>query len=133
MPTVIFDTFEEVDNVRLQLPPETLAPNSGFMSRQLDDGRYELTVPNQWLGAVNNADPERSPPTPPRTVPKSLVMDRLTEAGKADEALTALMADPALFVQWFSPDKQVVDSNDPDTIAFIEALEEDPDAILAIP
>jgi hypothetical protein len=133
MPTVIFDTFEEVDNVRLQMPPEALAPDSGFMSKQLDDGRYELTVPNQWLGAVRNADPDRAPPPPPRTVPKSLVMARLTDAGKIHDAFTALMDDPALFVKWFSPDIQVVNSNDQDTIAFLNSLNVDPDAILATP
>jgi hypothetical protein len=133
MPTINFDTIEELNNVRLQLPPEALDANSGFAAKQLEDGTYELIVPNQWAGAVRNADPERAPPAPQRTVPKSLVMSRLIEAGRIDDAFTALMADPALFARWFSPDRQVVNSNDPDTIAFIEALGEDPDAILAVP
>jgi hypothetical protein len=133
MPTIKFDTLEEINNVREQLPPEARAPNSGFGAKQLDDGKYELTVPNQWVGAVNNADPERAPPSPTRTVPKSLVMSRLVEAGKIDEAFTALMSEPALFARWFSPDRQVVNSDDPDTIAFLESLGVDPDAILATP
>jgi hypothetical protein len=133
MPTVIFDTVEEASNVMEQLPPEARAPNSGFAAKELDNGKWELTVPNQWLGAVRNADPDRAPPPPPRTVPKSLVMARLTDAGKIHDAFTALMDDPALFVKWFSPDVQVVNSNDQDTIAFLNSLNVDPDAILATP
>lgn len=133
MPTVKFKTIDQVNNVRLQLPPETLAADSGFAAKQLEDGTYELTVPNQWAGAVKKADPDRSPPAPPRTVPKSLVMDRLTEAGKINAAFTTLMAKPELFTRWFSPDRQVVTSDDPDTIAFLKSLNVDPDAILATP
>jgi hypothetical protein len=133
MPTVIYDTIDEVNNVMEQLPPEARAPTSGFMAKQLEDGTYELTVPNQWMGAVNAADPERPPPVPPRTVPKSLIISRLAEAGKSSEAFTALTSDPALFLTWFSADKPVVNSNDPDTIAFLEMLDVDPDTILAAP
>lgn len=131
MPTVKFDTLDEANNVMEQLPPEARDPISGFAARELADGKYELTVPNHWAGAVKSADPDRKPPEPVRTVPKSLVMDRLTAAGKIHDAFTALIAEPALFARWFAPDRQVVNSNDQDTIAFIEALGEDPDAILA--
>lgn len=133
MPVFKFDTVEEASNVRLQLPPEALAPDSGFVAKQLDDGKYELTVPNQWAGAIRNADPERGPAPPQRTVPKSLVMTRLTDAGKINAAFTALMAKPELFARWFAADRPHVNANDPDTIAFLTALGVDPDAILATP
>lgn len=133
MPTVIFDTVDEASNVMEQLPPDARSPTSGFAARQLDDGKYELTVPNQWLGAVNRADPNRTPPPPPRTVPKSVVMERLALAGKADGAFAALMGNPVFFTRWFSPDIPTVDSNDPGMIAFLESLDVDPDAILAAP
>lgn len=133
MPIVKFNTIEEINNVRLQLPPETLAADSGFGAKQIDDGTYELTVPTQWAGAVRKADPKRKPPPPPRTVPKSLVMDRLIEAGKMNEAFSAFMADPALFARWFSPDRQVVNSDDVDIVSFLKSLNVDPDAILATP
>jgi hypothetical protein len=133
MAIIKFDSIEKVNNVMLQLPPETRAPDSGFAAKELEDGTYELTVPNQWAGAVRGADPDRAPPAPPRTVPKSLVMDRLAQAGKADGAFAALMGDPVFFTRWFSPDRPTVDSNDQGTIAFLAALGVDPDAILATP
>lgn len=133
MPIFKFPSFVEVNNILEQLPPEAIGPDSGFSSRPLDDGSYELIVPNQWAGAVKKADPGQAPPPPTRTVPKSLVMSRLVDAGKIGEAFTALMGEPALFARWFSPDRQVVNSNDPDTIAFLKSLGVDPDAILATP
>lgn len=133
MTGIKFDTVDELNNVMEQLPPETRELDSGFVAKQLEDGKYELTVPTKWAGAVRNADPKRPPLPERRAVPKSLVISRLVDAGKINEAFTALMDDPALFARWFSPDRHAVNSDDPDTIAFLEALDVDPDAILAIP
>lgn len=133
MPKTTFNSLDEANNVMEQLPPEARRPDSGFASFPLDGGKYELSYPPQWVGAIKRADPSRKPPPPPRAVPKSLVMDRLADAGKADGAFAALMRDPAFFTRWFSPDRPTVESNDPDTIAFLKSLEVDPDAILATP
>lgn len=57
-----------------------------------------------------------------RTVRKSVVMARVTAAGKIAQGYAALQANPSLFGRWFAPDRPVVNSADPDTIAFLEAL-----------
>lgn len=133
MPKTTFDSIDEVNNVLEQLPSEARGPDSGFVAFPLEGGKYELSYPPQWAGAVKRADPDRKPPDPVRAIPKSLVMTRLIEAGKIHDAFTSLIAQPELFVRWFASDRPHVNANDPDTIAFLKSLDVDPDAILATP
>lgn len=71
------------------------------------------------------------PPAQRREVRKSVVMARAAVAGKVDEGYLALTQSPVLFARWFAPDRPVVYSDDPDTIAFLTSLGLDADAMLA--
>jgi hypothetical protein len=64
-------------------------------------------------------------------VRKSIVQERLTDAGKMGEAYALLTTMPDKFGRWFAPDRPHVYSDDPDSIAFLNALDLDPDVILA--
>jgi hypothetical protein len=127
-----FKDLTEVNNVMAQLPAEARAAAAGLLLADIGTG-YEMTIPDQWENVVKQADKAKPEPAPTMVIPKSLVMTRLTDAGKIDDALKALLAKPALFARWFSPDRQGVNQNDPDTILFIKQLGLDPDAILARP
>lgn len=117
-----FDTVEQVNNVIAQLPEKARGPDSGIGAAPLLYGRYELTVPDEFVAAVKAANPAIAEPTPVRTVRKSTVMARVTTAGKIVQGYAALQANPALFGRWFAPDRPVVKSDDPDTITFLRAL-----------
>ena len=64
-------------------------------------------------------------------VRKSIVQERLTDAGKMGEAYALLTTMPDKFGRWFAPDRPYVYCDDPDSIAFLNALDLDPDVILA--
>lgn len=115
-----------------QLPEEARSVNAGFLMADTGNG-LEMTVPDQWENVVKQADKAKPAPAPIMVIPKSLVMTRLTDAGKIDDAFRALLAKPALFARWFAPDRSGVNQNDPDTVLFIKQLGLDPDAILARP
>lgn len=72
--------------------------------------------------------PDRSPNPPKRTVPKSVIVSRLT-----DKQLTAIRG--LLTVRqeerWRAPNYPAVNHDDPDTIAVLRAVGADPDVILA--
>ena len=127
-----FKDLAEVNNVMAQLPAEARAAAAGFLLADVGTG-YEMTIPDQWENVVKQADKTKPEPAPTMVISKSLVMTRLADAGKIDDALKALLAKPALFARWFAPDRQGVNQNDPDTILFIKQLGLDPDAILARP
>lgn len=75
---------------------------------------------------------EDAPPARPR-VAKTTVHDRLHAAGKLEAAKAMLEAHAIFFVRWFSPDPRhtYVYSDDPDAIALLNAIDADPDIILA--
>jgi len=93
-------------------------------------GRENLTPEqNAALDAVIAAhDPAQMPR---RKVAKSVVQQRLIDRGKIGAALQGLQADPAKFARWFAPDHPEVYADDPEAIAFVQALGEDPGVILA--
>ena len=68
---------------------------------------------------------------PARRVRKSVITARVTTAGKIDAAMQTLMSRPALFARWVAPDRGEVNADDPETVAFLNALGLDPAAILA--
>lgn len=74
---------------------------------------------------------EDAPPEPRRMVAKSLVTQRVIDAGKIDQAMAMLQMDWAKFARWVAPDQPAVYFDDPDAIAMIEALELDPEVIMA--
>lgn len=130
--TFKFKDLQEVNNVMAQLPEEARSITTTLLLNDTGNG-YEMTVPDQLENVVKQADKAKPAPTPIMVIPKSLVMTRLTEAGKIDDAFRALMAKPALFARWFAPDRSGVNQNDPDTVLFIQQLGLDPEAILARP
>ena len=67
----------------------------------------------------------------PRQVPKSVVIQRLIDAGKINAAYAALAANPAAFARWFSPDLSTINSDNLEAIALLQAIGADPDVILA--
>jgi hypothetical protein len=78
------------------------------------------------------AFPGYVPPTPPRpSVLKSVVMDRVSAAGKMSSAYTMMTQNPDNFGKWFAPDKPFVYCDDPDAVAVVKALGLDPTVILA--
>lgn len=66
-----------------------------------------------------------------RKVPKSLVVQRLTEAGKIGLAKAALESDPAAFARWFAPGHTYVFADDPDALALLAAIGANADSIMA--
>lgn len=67
---------------------------------------------------------EELPPAPRRMVPKSLVTQRVIDAGQIDQAMTMLQMDWGKFARW-APDQPAVNFDDPDTLAMLAALDLD--------
>lgn len=95
---------------------------AGEPSYGIEDGNLVETY------AVEDA-PEPEPERP--MVRKSVVQQRLIAAGKMETAYAMLTAQPVYFARWFAPDHPSVYCDDPDAMAMVEALEEDPEVILA--
>lgn len=79
--------------------------------------------------AVEDAPPAPEPERP--MVRKSVVQQRLIEAGKMETAYAMLTAQPVYFARWFAPDHPSVYCDDPDAMGMVMALQEDPAVILA--
>lgn len=62
---------------------------------------------------------------------KSVVQSRIIDAGKMGDAYALLTAHPDKFARWFAPDHTRVYCDDPDSIAFLQALSLDPEIFLA--
>lgn len=77
------------------------------------------------------AFPGYSPVVERSKVRKSVVMQRLIDLNKMDQAYGMLAAQPTYFARWFAPDHPEVFADDPDATAFVTALGLDPAVILA--
>lgn len=73
---------------------------------------------------------EDVPPIRP-SILKSIVQQRIIDAGKMDDAYAALTANPVYFARWFAPDHPSVYCDDPDAVGLVTALGLDPAIILA--
>lgn len=73
----------------------------------------------------------KNPSSPKRTVAKSTIVSRLIETGKIEAAYAALTADPAAWARWVASDRPVINYDDPDAIALLNAIGANPDEILA--
>lgn len=62
---------------------------------------------------------------------KSVVQARIIDAGKMGDAYALLTAHPDKFARWFAPDHTRVYCDDPDSVAFLNALNLDPSVFLA--
>lgn len=92
------------------------------------DGQRVLMTPNEEADFIAGLAPISEPR---RAVPKSLITQRLIDAGKHSAALAALKADDSAFARWFSPDQPSVYSDNAEVIALLNAIGADPAAILA--
>jgi hypothetical protein len=90
-------------------------------------------APDVWAAmlAKGGVGAYAAPAMPPRKVLKSVIVTRLIAAGKIAQAVTAIQAAPDLFARWTAADKDDVNYNDADTIAFLQAIGADPAVILA--
>lgn len=68
---------------------------------------------------------------PRRMVAKSLVQQRLIDAGLMGAARDALWQDPAAWARWFAPDHPRIYADDPEAVALLRAIGADPDVIMA--
>lgn len=96
---------------------------SGWLATATDD---ELAA----LGIVVEVVDDPPPPQLPRLVRKSVIIDRLHDAGKLDAAYAVLQAAPLYDRQrWES--REAVYYNDQTLLAVLAAIDADPDVILA--
>lgn len=75
--------------------------------------------------AQQPATPER------RRVAKSVVTQRLIDAGLIDDAFATLGANPSTFARWFAPDSSYVYVDDEEALWLLNTIGADPDVILA--
>ncbi|MBX3583662.1 MAG: hypothetical protein KF810_17385 [Rhizobiaceae bacterium] len=73
----------------------------------------------------------RPAPAVRRLIAKSLVQQRLIDAGKMDAAYAILTASPSAFARWFAPGKPEVYADDPESLALLAAIGADAEAIMA--
>lgn len=66
-----------------------------------------------------------------RSVLKSTIISRLHAAGKLEAAQVAINSDAYVRERWYAPDKPAIYADDAEAIALLEAIDADPDAILA--
>lgn len=102
-----------------------------YSARDDGDGPYIET----WLSERLQPTPAQLDavgPTPPRRmIRKSLVKQRLIDAGLMDAAYTLLTAHPVSFARWFDMDYPEVFVDDPDAMALLAAIGADANIILA--
>jgi hypothetical protein len=116
-----------VVNVILADPNSYAAPD-GQTLRDVEG--LQVTIGDDWDGAQFIDNRVRAP-EPPRLVAKSLIVQRLIDAEKIAAANTALEADPAKKARWYAADHPAIRADDPDAIAFLQAIGADPAAVLA--
>ena len=66
-----------------------------------------------------------------RLIPKSVVQDRLIEAGKLTAVLNILRMDDASYVRWFAPNHPNVYADDPSMLTVLTMVDADIEAITA--
>lgn len=111
-------------------------PGSDYLAQDDTDGAGPYIA--EWFSdrpqpapAEIATAPETPPPAPRRMVPKSLVTQRVIDAGQIDQAMMMLQMDWGKFARWVAPDQPAVYFDDPDTLAMLVALELDPEVIMA--
>ena len=104
-------------------PPEGVVAVTGE-DAQIGDS-YDSTI------GFSRALPPPSPPEPPRTVRKSLIVQRLHDAGKLAAASAVLNSDIYARERWYAPDQPSVRADNPEVLALLAAVGADPVTILA--
>ncbi|RWC76082.1 MAG: hypothetical protein EOS30_09815 [Mesorhizobium sp.] len=110
--------------------------NDGHSFHAVDDDYQaapgeKLFADYATLDQLAETFPGYAPPVDRPKVPKSLVMQRLIDRNKMDQAYAMLSSQPKFFARWFAPDHPAVYCDDADATAFVTALNLDPAVILA--
>lgn len=92
-----------------------------------------LDTPDAWAAMLEWGTPDEyvEPEPPRRMLRKSLVQQRLIEAGLMDRAYLVLTSQPAAFARWFAPDHPEVYADDPDALAMLAAIGADASTVMA--
>lgn len=114
--------FNDGMSFRVTMDDAEVGPGEAFFPTVPDDDALTAAFPGY---------PEAKAAASRRKVPKYLVVQRLTEAGKIGLAKAALESDPAAFARWFAPGHTYVFADDPDALALLAAIGADADAIMA--
>lgn len=97
-----------------------------------DRGNIDYQAFLAWQAEGN--EPEPYVPVPVRrSLRKSLVQQRLIDAGKMDAAYAALTSNPTYFARWFAPDRPEVYADDTDALLLLSAIGADAGVIMAAP
>ncbi len=99
---------------------ETLPEGAGFTRIASEAELDQVLAAYRLLG-----------PTARRKIAKSLVQQRLIDAGKMNAAYAALTSLPAHFARWFAPDHPEVYADDPDALALLAAIGADAEVVMA--
>jgi hypothetical protein len=81
--------------------------------------------------AEGNAIAAYEAPATRRRVAKSLIIQRLHEAGLLADAKAALDADLYVRERWYAPDRPAVYSDDAEALALLSAIGADAEAVMA--
>ena len=111
---------------------DTALPEKGALLLQIDGLIADKAELQSALDAVEaERDQLELELNPPRYLAKSVINERLAEAGLADAAWRELKADADLLAAWNEAGPEWLNVKDERVPAFIAALGADPDAILA--
>lgn len=106
------------------------APPAGLTAKPAASAGIGYTfLPDTNTFAAPPAPP--APPEPPRRVRKSVVIQRLHDAGKLAAASSALNSDLYARERWYAPDQPAVHADNAEVIGLLKAIGADPVAILA--
>lgn len=108
---------------------DLLAPGDDVSSLPED---LQATIRKAWTDEVIAAWRASIVDVPPkRTVPKSVIVSRLIEAGKIGAAYQALNSNPEYWARWVASDRPAINYDDPDALKLLQAIGADPAVILA--
>lgn len=99
----------------------------------IPDGKVTTGAPSYSVdaGQVVETYPVEDAPVYRPMVRKSIIQQRLIEAGKMTAAYAALTSNATYFARWFAPDRPAVYCDDPDALILLAAIGADPETILA--
>lgn len=107
-----------------------VAPAAPPAEGKVEVGRTVVLIDGEPVEVLTTED---APPQPRRMIRKSLVQQRLIDAGLMDAAYAALTSQPVAFARWYSFDHQEVYADDPDALALLVAIGASAEAVMAPP